>query len=233
MNRKMLHIILLGAPGCGKGSLSEQLAAHYHICHFSTGDMLRQAVQDKTPLGLQAAALIDAGHFVGDDIIMGLMREKLQTVRSDTEDRALTIVLYDGFPRTIPQAEAFDALLAETGEAVNSVIYMECPEDVLLYRTKNRCVCSDCSFVGSLPKVSVSEDGKRYCPRCGQLLKQRKDDSPEVFPERMNAFYKMTAPLVPYYSDTGKLVRVDSSKDTQILEKEDIDFFIDSLLADK
>lgn len=231
MNQKTLHIILLGAPGCGKGSLSEQLEKHYHIHHFSTGDMLRKAVKDGTSLGLKAAELIDQGKFVSDDIIMGLIRERLDKVRNKKENAKLTVNLFDGFPRTLPQAVALDQLLAETGEQVDTVISMECPEDIIAYRTRNRCLCPDCAFIGSIPDIELSADGLRHCPVCGGILYQRKDDRPEVFQSRMEAFYTMTEPLVSYYTELGKLARVDSSECLNKVEEE-VRIILDALGQD-
>lgn len=195
MNQKTLHIILLGAPGCGKGSLSDRLEANYRVHHFSTGDMLRKAVRKETPLGIKAAALIDQGKLVGDDIILGLMREKLERARKKDDGFEMALNIYDGFPRTVSQALALDQLLAETGEQVSAVICMDCPEEVIARRTSNRVVCRNCSFIGSMPHIEEAEDGRMHCPHCGGILYQRKDDRPEVFKSRMEAYYRQTEPL--------------------------------------
>jgi adenylate kinase len=187
-----LNLVLLGPPGAGKGTQAERFARARGIPKISTGDILREAVAAGTPLGCAARATMDAGGLVGDDVMIGIVRERLE--RPDT---AAGFVL-DGFPRTVPQAEALDELVSGRGPLV--VVKIVVPEEELVRRVRQRRTCRRCGLVaaadGPTPGVTAAEGP---CPRCGGELVARRDDAEAVVRERLRVYERETRPLVEFY----------------------------------
>jgi adenylate kinase len=181
-----LNVVLIGPPGAGKGTQAERLAARLNVPRISTGDLLREAVALGTPLGVLVRAVMARGELVSDDLMVGLVRERLER-----QDAAAGFVL-DGFPRTVPQAEALEGLVAGRGPL--AVVEILVPEDELVRRLGARLVCRACG-VNALPGA----DGRGRCRRCGGELMQRADDDAEVVRERLRVFARATRPLVEFY----------------------------------
>lgn len=194
-----MNIVLLGAPGAGKGTQSQRLIKEFNIPHISTGDILRAAVKEGTPLGKKAKSYMDAGELVPNNLIIDLMKDRLSQ-----PDAARGFIL-DGFPRTTQQATALDAALAESGRGIDSALAIEVPDDVIVKRLSSRRVCRDCGHIGS----NMDTD----CPVCHGELYQRDDDQPETIQRRLNVYETSTAPLIDYYSGAGVLVRIDGNRD--------------------
>lgn len=189
-----MNIIFLGPPGSGKGTHAQRLMNELSIPQISTGDMLRQAIKAETELGVLAKSFIDKGELVPDDVVIGIVKERLQG-----EDCRNGYIL-DGFPRTVKQAEAL-SLFARIDAAVN----MELPDEVIVGRLSGRRVCLKC---GGTYHVSAL-NGKDTCEACGEKLVQRKDDTPETIQNRLNVYAAQTAPLIEYYEGKGLLRTVD------------------------
>lgn len=198
-----LDIILLGPPGAGKGTHSKFIETTYGIPHISTGDIFRDAISNKTPMGLKAKAFIDKGELVPDDITVGIVRERL--LKKDTEKG----FLLDGFPRTLAQAEALDALLAAANRRIDAVIDVVCDEKVLVRRIVTRRVCPNCG--ASFNTVTLKPKKEGICDYCGAALVQRRDDTEEAFRTRLSEFNEKTEPLVGYYRKQGVLFAMDTS----------------------
>jgi adenylate kinase len=194
-----LHIVLLGPPGAGKGTQAERLAARLNVPRISTGDLLREAVTLGTPLGGLVRAVMARGELVGDGLMIDVVRERLAR-----PDAASGFVL-DGFPRTIPQAEALEALVAGRGPL--TVVEIRVPEDELVRRLGSRLVCGACG-VNAAP--GSGERGR--CERCGGGLVQRADDNAEVVRERLRVFARSTRPLVDYYRGRAVHREVDGAR---------------------
>ena len=216
----MKNIILMGPPGAGKGTQATDLVERYHIPHISTGDMFREAIKNKTPLGQKAEAIIARGDLVPDDITVGLVKERL------SQDDCANGYLLDGFPRTIPQAEALEEIGKEIGRPVNAVIDISVPEEVLIDRIGGRRVCPKCGASYHVRNMKPKVEGK--CDHCGSDLIQRKDDNPESFKVRLENYYKQTAPVSDFYEARKLLHRYDGQGDKTRLQKE-LFAFLDTL----
>ena len=216
----MKNIILMGPPGAGKGTQATDLVERYHIPHISTGDMFREAIKNKTPLGQKAEAIIARGDLVPDDITVGLVKERL------SQDDCAKGYLLDGFPRTIPQAEALEEIGKEIGRPVNAVIDISVPEEVLIDRIGGRRVCPKCGASYHVRNMKPKVEGK--CDHCGSDLIQRKDDNPESFKVRLENYYKQTAPVSDFYEERKLLRRYDGQGDKTRLQKE-LFAFLDTL----
>lgn len=193
----MLNIILMGPPGAGKGTQAKILIAKYGIPHISTGDMFREAIKQGTPLGKLAASYINDGHLVPDDVTIGLVKERLSQ-----EDCAKGYLL-DGFPRTIPQAEALEKITAEINRKIEYVINIDTPKEELVNRICGRRVCKKCGAPYHIINVKPKVDG--VCDICGGELIQRPDDNEEALTIRLDAYNKQTQPLLEYYDKKGML----------------------------
>lgn len=191
----MLNIILMGPPGAGKGTQAKKIIDTFHIPHISTGDMFREAIAKGTPLGLQAKAIIEAGGLVPDELTIGLVRERLS--QPDCENG----YLLDGFPRTIPQAEALKVLGPEIGRAVNLVLDVSVPDAELKRRISGRRVCPKCGASYHITDMKPAQEG--VCDRCGAELIQRKDDNEASLAVRLDNYYASTAPLIDFYKAEG------------------------------
>ncbi|MBP1636410.1 MAG: adenylate kinase [Acidobacteria bacterium] len=197
-----LNLVMLGPPGAGKGTQAKRLAAAHAIPHVSTGDMLRAAVAEGTELGRRAQAIMAGGRLVGDDVIIGVVRERLAK-----PDAARGFVL-DGFPRTVPQAEALDAVLAGGDPLV--VVEIAADDEELVRRLTSRRVCSRCGANADVPRPG--EAPPERCARCGGELTQRPDDREEVIRERLRVYARDTRPLVEYYGGRPTFRRVDGAQ---------------------
>ena len=193
----MLNIILMGPPGAGKGTQAKILTAKYDIPHISTGDMFREEIKQGTPLGKLAASYINDGHLVPDDVTIGLVKERLSQ-----EDCAKGYLL-DGFPRTIPQAEALEKITAEINRKIEYVINIDTPKEELVNRICGRRVCKKCGAPYHIINVKPKVDG--VCDICGGELIQRPDDNEEALTIRLDAYNKQTQPLLEYYDKKGML----------------------------
>jgi adenylate kinase len=195
-----LNLVMLGPPGAGKGTQAHRLAEARGVPHISTGDILREAVQAGTELGQQAKAVMDAGQLVSDDIMIGIADERLG--RSD----ALGGFLLDGFPRTVPQAEALDAMLGERDPLV--VIDLAVADEELVRRLSRRRVCGSCgAIIGT-----TNGQPQTSCAACGGVLEQRSDDREEVVRERLSVYRQNTAPLIDFYRARPTFRTIDGSQ---------------------
>ncbi|TAH59495.1 MAG: adenylate kinase [Bacillota bacterium] len=199
----MCNIILLGPPGAGKGTLAKQLISVYNIPHISTGDMFREAIKEGTPLGRLAASYINEGHLVPDEVTISLVRERLS--QKDCENG----YLLDGFPRTLPQAEALDTIGKDLSRPINVVINITADETELVRRISGRRVCRKCGAPYHIDTMKPKKDG--VCDACGGELYQRKDDNKDNLLVRLNHYYADTKPLEDFYAEHGVLYAVDST----------------------
>lgn len=201
----MRGIILLGAPGSGKGTQAKKLSASYSIPQISTGDMLREAVKNGTEMGRQAKGFMDRGALVPDEVVIGIVKDRLAA--PDCEKG----FILDGFPRTIPQAEALDRVVKELGKEINLVLSLEVDEDEILERLCGRRTCSGCGAMYHVRFHPPKAEGK--CDQCGGALFQRDDDKEETIRARLANYKKSTEPLIGYYRGTGKIRAVKASGD--------------------
>jgi adenylate kinase len=199
-----MNVVLLGAAGTGKGTQAALLVRALGLTHISTGDIFRKAVADGTPLGLEAKRYMDAGELVPDEVTIGIVKERL------AQPDCSTGFMLDGFPRTLPQAEALDAALAEMGKRLDAVVAIDVPRDVLMSRLTARRQCRGCGKVynvmGQMPAV---ED---VCDECGGEVYQRADDTVQAATKRLDDYEAVTSQLVPYYSARGLLKRIDGDR---------------------
>ena len=201
----MRGIILLGAPGSGKGTQAKKLTVSFSIPQISTGDMLREAVKSGTEMGRQAKTFMDQGGLVPDEVVIGIVKERLQ--EKDCEKG----FILDGFPRTIPQAEALDRVLKELGKEISSVLSLEVDEEEILERLSGRRTCSGCGAMYHVRFNPPKTEGR--CDKCGGTLLQRDDDKEETVRARLVNYKRSTEPLINFYQETGKLHAVKASGD--------------------
>jgi adenylate kinase len=197
----MTNIILLGAPGAGKGTQAERIAERYRIPQISTGDIFRSNIRERTPLGSKVKEYLDAGGLVPDDLTVGLVRDRLQA-----PDCANGFIL-DGFPRTIAQAEAFDRYLAERRQRIDAVVSIHVADAAIIERLSGRRVCRDCGKTWHIlyqPPLQAA-----HCDKCGGPLLQRADDRDELVRERLAVDYAQTAPLIRYYQASGRFLEIE------------------------
>ncbi len=195
-----MRVVLLGLPGAGKGTQAALLAEIAGIPHIATGNMFRAAMSAGTPLGLQVKAIVDSGALVPDALTIAIVRERL--AEPDCEPG----FVLDGFPRTVPQAEALDEMLTAARTPLERALYIEVPEDRVVARLAGRRACPACGATYHVETDPPKADGT--CRRCGHAVTQRADDSEEAQRRRVQAYRRDTEPLLPYYARQGKLVRV-------------------------
>lgn len=214
-----MKIIMLGAPGAGKGTQAKKIADNYGIPHISTGDIFRANIKNGTELGRKAKEYMDQGLLVPDELVVDLVVDRVQK-----EDCVKGYVL-DGFPRTIPQAEALDAALTTLGTAIDYAIDVDVPDTNIVRRMSGRRACVACGATYHIEHIPPKQEG--ICDRCGSTLILRDDDKPETVTRRLEVYHAQTQPLIDYYSSKGVLRAVDGTKDmeavfaeiTSILEK--------------
>ncbi len=206
-----MKIILLGPPGAGKGTIAKILTQYDGSVQISTGDILRAAVAAGTELGKQAEAAMSAGNLVTDDLIMGIMEERLK------EDDCQSGYLLDGFPRTIPQAEALQALLEKIGEKLDAVLELQIPRDVIIDRLTTRRTCTQCGEIYNVKSKPPKVEG--ICDVCGSRdIVQRDDETEEAINNRLKVYEAQTAPLSEFYKNTGLLVSVPTSDKEPVMK---------------
>lgn len=208
----MNNIILMGPPGAGKGTQAKMIIAEFNLPHISTGDMFREAIKNETPLGKIAQNYINDGHLVPDDVTIGLVRERL------SQDDCKEGYILDGFPRTIPQAEALDVLTKEIGRPITAVLNIDTPADVLEERICGRRVCKVCGAPFHVTNRKPKAEG--VCDNCGGELIQRKDDNVEALRTRLSIYYKDTEPILDFYKNKGLLVTFDGASGAENVFKE-------------
>ena len=198
-----MNLILLGAPGAGKGTQAEVISKELNIPTISTGNMLRAAVKAGTEYGMKAKAAMDAGDLVSDDIVIGILKDRIN------EPDAQNGFILDGFPRTVPQAEALDAM----GVKIDKVVEIFVPDETIKQRVSGRRVCLDCGatyhVVFNAPKLEDT------CDSCGEKLILRDDDKPETVKKRLDVYHEQTQPLIDYYKKAGALREVDGTVDME------------------
>ena len=199
-----MRLILLGAPGAGKGTQAEILCKRLGIPSISTGNILRAAIKDGTPTGVQAKSYIDAGHLVPDEVIIGILNERIAC--GDCADG----FILDGVPRTIAQAEAME----KAGIKIDAVIAIEISEDEILRRMSGRRVCEACGSSFNMQAIPPRLEG--ICDNCGGKLIQRADDTPETVHKRLEVYHKETKPLVGYYAERGLLKIVETTDNKEV-----------------
>ena len=196
-----MNLILLGAPGAGKGTQAEVICEHLHIPAVSTGNMIREALKSGTEMGLRAKSYMEEGKLVPDEVVIGIIKERLQ------QDDCKNGFILDGFPRTIPQAEALDSM----GVVIDKVIDIEVPDEKIVERMSGRRVCEACGASYHLLYKKPEKEG--VCGKCGGTLVQRKDDHPDTVKERLKVYHEQTEPLKAYYEKQGKLSIVVGQED--------------------
>lgn len=215
-----MNLILLGAPGAGKGTQAKSIVDKYGIPQISTGDMLREAVKKGTDLGKKAKEYMDKGELLPDEVVIGIVKERLK------QDDAQKGFILDGFPRTIKQAEELDKILSELNLQLDAVINVAVPEDEVVRRIVNRRSCRDCGAVYHLIYKPPKEEGK--CDYCGGELYQRDDDKEATVRDRYNVYRQQTEPLIEYYSKQGLVKNVDGTKSIDEVTQ-DVMKIVDSL----
>ena len=200
-----MRIILLGPPGAGKGTQAAGIVEKYNIPHISTGDIFRKNIKEGTDLGKKAKEYMDQGLLVPDELVVDLVVDRVAA-----DDCSNGYVL-DGFPRTIPQAEALDAALAKIGEAMDYAINVEVPDENIVKRMSGRRACVACGATYHIEHIPPKTEG--ICDTCGKELILRDDDKPETVLKRLNVYHEQTQPLIDYYTGKGILKEVDGTKD--------------------
>ncbi len=208
-----MRIILLGPPGAGKGTVSNLLKSHDDSVHISTGDILRNAVKDGTPLGIEAKGYMDKGDLVPDSLIMGMMEERLK--ESDCQKG----FIFDGFPRTIPQADALGELLEKLDIKLNFVVNLEIGKDVVLDRLTTRRTCTNPSCQAIYNTKSNPTKVEGVCDKCGSPAIQRSDETEEAILNRLETYNKSTAPLIDYYEGKGMLKSVKATSSDIVIKE--------------
>ena len=203
----ILKIIMLGAPGAGKGTQAKKIAAKYSIPHISTGDICRANIKNNTELGQKAKTYMDKGELVPDELVVDLIMDRFKEA-----DCANGYVL-DGFPRTIPQAEALDKALNAQGEAVDFAINVEVPDENIINRMSGRRACVGCGATYHIQFNPTKVEG--VCDACGEKLILRDDDKPETVKNRLSVYHEQTQPLIDYYAKKNVLAEVDGTKDME------------------
>lgn len=198
-----MNIVLLGAPGAGKGTQAQRLVADYGVAHISTGDLLRAAVKAQSELGVAAKKYMDAGELVPDQLVIDLVKERLAA------DDAQKGFILDGFPRNTTQAVTLDTELAAMGRELDGALLVDVPAGVIIDRLSSRRTCRDCGYTAG-PDTTV-------CPSCAGEMYQRDDDKPETIKNRLDVYEKNTSPLVEYYRGQGILKVVDGNRDIDLV----------------
>jgi adenylate kinase len=196
-----MRLVLLGAPGAGKGTQAKKLIDKYSIPQISTGDILRKAVADGTPLGKEAKSVMDKGELVPDSVVIGLVKERL------AQDDCKKGYILDGFPRTTPQAEELDNVLAEMGSPLDTALSVDVDAEILMKRLTGRRTCKSCQQMFNVHFTPPQKEGA--CDKCGGELFQRDDDKEDTIKNRLDVYEKSTAPLIDYYGKKNILKSVD------------------------
>ncbi len=199
-----MKIIMLGAPGAGKGTQAKRIAEKYGIPHISTGDIFRANIKGGTELGMKAKAFMDQGQLVPDEITIGMLLDRIH------EADCVNGYVLDGFPRTIPQAESLTKALAEMGEAIDYAINVDVPDSAIVSRMGGRRACVNCGATYHVEFNAPKQEG--VCDVCGEKLILREDDKPETVQNRLTVYHEQTQPLIDYYQKAGVLAEVDGTQ---------------------
>ena len=206
-----MRVIFLGAPGVGKGTQADVVSQKFGIPKLSTGDLLRESVARQTPLGKEAKGFMDRGDLVPDEVVIGLVREKLASPECQKG------FLLDGFPRTVAQADQLEKILQAQGETLDRVVYFTLPNSEIVKRISGRRTCPNCKAVYHLESVPPKKEG--VCDECGANLVQRNDDKPETIESRLAVYQEQTAPLIDYYGKKNVLSELDGAGLVEDVEK--------------
>ena len=198
-----MKIIMLGAPGAGKGTQAKKIAEKYHIPHISTGDIFRSNIKNGTELGNKAKTYMEQGLLVPDELVCDLVVDRVK------QDDCANGYVLDGFPRTIPQAESLDAALKAMGQAVDYAVNVEVPDENIIHRMGGRRACLACGATYHVENIPPKKEG--ICDVCGANLVLRDDDKPETVKKRLDVYHEQTQPLIDYYTKAGVLVEVDGT----------------------
>ena len=207
-----MYIVMLGAPGAGKGTQADILSQEMNLPHIASGDLFRQALEEKTEVGLLAKSYMDKGELVPDEVSIKMILERIN------QPDCASGCIFDGFPRTLHQAKVLDKALKEQGKSVDKAIYIEVPDEELVKRLSGRWLCRNCQT----PYHSISSPPKMpgKCDKCGGELYQRSDDKEETVKERLNVFFAQTAPILDFYKKQSKLIRVNGNLGIQGVARE-------------
>lgn len=200
-----MNLVLMGLPGAGKGTQAEKIVDKYGIPHISTGDMFRAAMSEGTELGLKAKSFMDKGDLVPDEVTIGIVRERL------SKDDCKKGFLLDGFPRTVPQAEALESMLSDLGKKIDYVINIDVDQDILMGRLTGRRICKSCGATYHLIFNPPTNEGT--CDRCGGELYQRADDNEDTVKNRLDVNIKQSKPLLNFYETNGSLRNIDGQQE--------------------
>ena len=207
-----MRVVLLGPPGAGKGTQAATMVEKYHIAHISTGDLLRAAVKEGTPLGLEAKGYMESGQLVPDSLTLGLVEERIQ--KEDCQEG----FLLDGFPRTPAQADALGEMLNKLNQALDAVINIQVPMDKLMARLTGRRVCKSCG--ATFHNVFNPSAKGDFCDKCCAELYQRADDTEETVKARLDVYEQQTAPLISYYAEKGLLKDINGDQDIKKVDED-------------
>jgi adenylate kinase len=205
-----MKIILFGPPGVGKGTQAKLLVEEFQSAHISTGDLLREAVKNRTELGVKAKSFMDAGNLVPDEVVIGLIEEVLKL------DEAHENFILDGFPRTLPQAAALDQLFIKLGIKLDSVISLDVDNEEIIRRLDQRRLCRGCGRIYTIARIGAD---LKLCPQCGGELYQRDDDKQGPVRRRLDVYQQQTKPLIEYYRETGRLVSINGMDEIGFVHK--------------
>lgn len=211
-----MRIILFGPPGVGKGTQAKLLVEEFQSAHISTGDLLRDAVKNRTPLGVKAKSFMDAGNLVPDEVMIGLIEEVLEA------EEAQRNFILDGFPRTLPQAKALDVLFEKLGIQLDAVISLQVDNDEIVHRLDQRRLCRNCGRIYTLARLGTDQ---KNCSHCGGELYQREDDKPAPVRRRLEVYQQQTKPLIDYYRETDRLISINGTHEIGYVHKLILDFF--------
>lgn len=217
-----MNIIIFGPPGAGKGTQAEKIVKKFNVVHIATGDILREAVAKQTELGRKAKEYMVKGELVPDEVVIGIIKEKLREIRGKN-------FLLDGFPRTLIQAEALDNFLKEVNSKIDVVLNLEVDEKEIIRRLSNRRVCKVCGAIYHLIFNPPKSPGK--CDKCGGELYQRDDDKEESIRNRLEVYRKQTKPLIDYYKEKGLLKNIDGNREIEEIAK-DIENILKKVVSD-
>ncbi len=209
--KKEINIIFFGAPGAGKGTQAKKISQELSLPHIDTGSLIREAIGNKTELGVKTQQFVESGKLVPDELVIDLIKEKLKVLK----DKDFKGFILDGFPRTIPQADALKNMLRELMLELTCVLNIQAPEDILVKRLSSRKLCSNknCGAIFNLITKKPKEENK--CDICNSPLYQRKDDTEEAAKERLSEYHLKTAPLEKYYREQNKLVDINGTKESE------------------
>lgn len=207
-----MRLIILGAPGSGKGTSAAVLHEEYSLAHISTGDIFRANIKEGTPLGLEAKGYIDKGALVPDSLTVSMVEDRL------SQDDCEKGYILDGFPRTIAQAQALDEMLDARGEQIDAVVLIKIEDEVIKARVFGRRVCEKCGASYNVDYKPTKVEG--ICDTCGGNVVQRADDNPETVQERLKTYYNNTQPLIDFYDKKGIIIEGDNNIDSKICIKE-------------